>query len=77
MIPEKQILGDLKNFGDEQLRNIRDYFFSLLLTDNNKDKNIATIVANGNYTLLKITVAYMELAAEVDRRCGAIKKQGE
>lgn len=74
MIPEKLMLGDLKKFSDVQLKDIKDYFFSLLLTDNNKDKNIGTIVASGNYTLLKIIMAYMELVAEMDRRYDAITK---
>lgn len=74
MIPEKLMLGDLKKFSDEQLKSVKDYFYSLLLTDNNKDKDIATIVIDGNYTLLKITMAYMELVAETDRRYDAITK---
>ena len=74
MIPEKLMLGDLKKFSDEQLKSVKDYFYSLLLTDNNKDKDIATIVIDGNNTLLKITMAYMELVAETDRRYDAIAK---
>lgn len=74
MIQEKLMLGDLKKFSDEQLKSVKDYFYSLLQTDNNKDKDIATIVIDGNYTLLKITMAYMELVAEWERRFDIITK---
>ncbi|MED9961645.1 MAG: hypothetical protein U0J38_00675 [Bacteroidales bacterium] len=53
---------------------MKDYFYSLLQTDNNKEKDIATIVIDGNYTLLKITMAYMELVAEWERRFNIITK---
>lgn len=71
---EKLMLGDLKKFSNEQLKNMKDYFYSLLQTDNNKEKDIATIVIDGNYTLLKITMAYMELVAEWERRFNIITK---
>lgn len=74
MIQEKLMLGDLKKFSDEQLENMKDYFYSLLQIDNNKDKDIATIVIDGNNTLLKITMAYMELVAEWGRRFDIITK---
>lgn len=72
---KQQMLGDLKKFSDEQLKNVKDYFYSLLQTDNNKDKDIAAIVIGGNYTLLIITMAYMELVAEMERRCDVIMKK--
>lgn len=72
---KQQMLGDLKKFSDEQLKNVKDYFYSLLQTDNNKDKDIAAIVIDGNYTLLMITMAYMELVAEMERRCDVITKK--
>ena len=68
------MLGDLKKFSDEQLKNVKDYFYSLLQTDNNKDKDIVAIVIDGNFTLLKITMAYMELIAEMERRRDIITK---
>lgn len=74
MIQERLMLGDLKKFSDEQLKGMKDYFYSLLQTDNNKNKDIATIVIDGNYTLLKITMAYMELLAEWARRFDIITK---
>lgn len=74
MIQEKQMLGDLKRFSDEQIKSVKDYFYSLLQTNNNKDKDIATIVIDGNYTLLMITMAYMELVAEWTRRHDIITK---
>lgn len=74
MTQEKPMLGDLKKFSDEQLKSMKDYFYSLLQTNNNKDKDIATIVIDGNYTVLMITMAYMDLVAEWTRRHDIITK---